>query len=155
VARDADVEDGVDAAGLYVGMTRGRHTNTALVIARTPDKAVEHLADTMMRGKLEVTLDDARRASRIELGRAARDSDAQPRKDARRELASRIAAAEERRRALRNTLRETDASAANAEATGHGRPDSRSARRAGTDAYGQIGSRSLAPCLTHPACGCQ
>lgn len=121
------VGPGVDAAGLYVGMTRGRHTNTAIVIARTPDKAVEHLADTMMRGKLEVTPNDARRAARSELGRAARDSDAQLGKDARRALASRIAVAEERRRALRNTLRETDARAANGEATSHGRPDSRSA----------------------------
>jgi len=66
------VGPGVDAAGLYVGMTRGRHSDTALTIARNRDQAVERLADTMMRGQLEVTLDDARTAAFRELGRAAR-----------------------------------------------------------------------------------
>jgi energy-coupling factor transporter ATP-binding protein EcfA2 len=66
------VGPGVDAAGLYVGMTRGRHSDTAFTIARNPDQAVERLADTMMRGQLEATLDDARTAALRELGRAAR-----------------------------------------------------------------------------------
>lgn len=109
------VGPGVDAAGLYVGMTRGRHANTALTVARGPDKAIEQLADTMMRGKLEVTLDDARRAVRSELSRAARDPD-------REELAVQLAESDARRRALRDALRETDARAATVEATSHGRP---------------------------------
>jgi exodeoxyribonuclease V alpha subunit len=66
------VGPGVDAAGLYVGMTRGRHADTVLTTARDSDQAVERLADTMMRGQLELTLDDARRAAQRELGRAAR-----------------------------------------------------------------------------------
>jgi len=69
--RASYVGPGVDAAGLYVGMTRGRHANTALAIARDPEKAIKRLADTMMRGRLEVTLDDARHAAARELGRAA------------------------------------------------------------------------------------
>lgn len=68
----AMVGPGVDAAGLYVGMTRGRRMNTAVVIARTDDAAVDELASTMMRGTPEVTIDDSMRAARTELGRAAR-----------------------------------------------------------------------------------
>lgn len=66
------VGPGVDAAGLYVGMTRGRQADTVLTIARDSDQAVERLSDMMMRGQLELTLDDARRAAQRELGRAAR-----------------------------------------------------------------------------------
>ncbi|HRP99117.1 MAG TPA: AAA family ATPase, partial [Terrimesophilobacter sp.] len=58
---------GVDAAGLYVGMTRGRIANTALIVARDREEAIGQLADTMLRGKLEVTLDHARRSARSEL----------------------------------------------------------------------------------------
>lgn len=68
---------GVDAAGLYVGMTRGRVANTAITIARDRARAIEQMADTMLRGQLEVTLDDSRRAALSELGRAAR-TPAQP-----------------------------------------------------------------------------
>lgn len=66
------VGPGVDAAGLYVGMTRGRRSNTVMTVARNLDQAIDQLADTMMRGRPEVTLDDARRESLRELGRAAR-----------------------------------------------------------------------------------
>lgn len=66
------VGPGVDAAGLYVGMTRGRHSDTVLTIARNSDQAVERLANTMIRRQLEVTLDDARTAALRELDRAAR-----------------------------------------------------------------------------------
>ncbi|MBO1740741.1 AAA family ATPase [Leifsonia sp. TF02-11] len=108
---------GVDAAGLYVGMTRGRASNTALTIARDAEKAIEQLADTMLRGRLEVTLDDARRAAYRELGHAAREPQ-------RQRLAAQAAEADARARALQDALREIDARAATLEAAGHGRPDS-------------------------------
>ncbi len=69
---DAIVGPGVDAAGLYVGMTRGRSRNEALVIARSAPEAIDALSATMMRGKLELSVTDATSAARQELGRAAR-----------------------------------------------------------------------------------
>ncbi|ODT25919.1 AAA family ATPase [Microbacterium sp. SCN 69-37] len=68
----AVVGPGVDAAGLYVGMTRGRLRNEAIAIARDAASAREQIADNMMRNRMEVSLDDSRGAARIELGRAAR-----------------------------------------------------------------------------------
>ncbi|WP_370651865.1 AAA family ATPase [Microbacterium sp.] len=68
------VGPGVDASGLYVGMTRGREHNVAITIARTPVAAREVIAETMLRGTVEVTIDDGARAARVELGRAARES---------------------------------------------------------------------------------
>lgn len=117
------VGPGVDAAGLYVGMTRGRQSDTALAIARTPDKAIERLAETMLRGQLEVTLDDARRAAHNELRRATRDPHAYPGHDARREIATQIRAADERRRAVREAFQHLDVRAAAQEAIGHARAD--------------------------------
>ena len=66
------VGPGVDAAGLYVGMTRGRAHNEAVVIATTDAAAREKIADSMLRGTPEVTIDDSLRAALTELGRAAR-----------------------------------------------------------------------------------
>ena len=66
----------VDAAGLYVGLTRGRMHNSAIVVARTNADARECLADAMQRGKPELTMQDAMRAARAELQRAARVRDA-------------------------------------------------------------------------------
>jgi exodeoxyribonuclease V alpha subunit len=65
------VGPGVDAAGLYVGLTRGRHANEALVIATTDAAARETLASAMLRGIPEVTIADAIEAARAELRRAA------------------------------------------------------------------------------------
>lgn len=110
------VGPGVDAAGLYVGMTRGHTSDIAFMVDRDPDQAIERLADTMMRGQLEVTLDDAHSAARRELGRASRA-------DIGGELVERIKEAEERRRASRDALRRLDARRAAAEAAGHGRID--------------------------------
>jgi len=62
----------VDAAGLYVGLTRGRLHNTAIVVARTDADAHELLADSMQRGMPELTMQDAVRAAQAELWRAAR-----------------------------------------------------------------------------------
>jgi hypothetical protein len=52
-------------------MTRGRISNQALVVAASDAAAREMLADTMMRGILEVTIADAIEAARSELRRAA------------------------------------------------------------------------------------
>lgn len=60
----------VDAAGLYVGLTRGRLHNIAIVVARTDAGAREGLADSMQRGTLELTMQDAVRAAVAELRRA-------------------------------------------------------------------------------------
>lgn len=66
------VGPGVDASGLYVGMTRGRHRNVAIVVAPDDADAVEQLAEAMVRGRQEVDLGDARVAAQRELDRAAR-----------------------------------------------------------------------------------
>ena len=66
------VGPGVDAAGLYVGMTRGRVHNEAIAIARSDAAARERVADSMMRGIPEVSVDDSIRIARSELGRASR-----------------------------------------------------------------------------------
>jgi hypothetical protein len=68
------VGPGVDASGLYVGMTRGRVRNEAIAIARSAAAAREQVADSMMRGTPEVSIDDSVRAARMELGRAARSA---------------------------------------------------------------------------------
>ncbi|WES63925.1 AAA family ATPase [Microbacter sp. GSS18] len=65
------VGPGVDASGLYVGMTRGRVRNEVIAVARTDALARDAIADSMMRGTIEVTIDDARRAALTELRRAA------------------------------------------------------------------------------------
>ncbi|MBT8798446.1 AAA family ATPase [Microbacterium flavum] len=67
------VGPGVDAAGLYVGMTRGRLRNDAIALVKPHQTAAGVIADAMMRGLPEVTIDDSQAAARAELGRAARD----------------------------------------------------------------------------------
>ena len=66
----------VDAAGLYVGLTRGRVHNIAIVVARTDAVARECLAESMQRGTPELTMQDSVRAARAEIRRAARDREA-------------------------------------------------------------------------------
>ncbi|TDN92218.1 uncharacterized protein (TIGR04255 family) [Microbacterium sp. BK668] len=66
----------VDAAGLYVGLTRGRLSNVAIVVARTDAAARECLAESMQRGTPELTMQDAVRAAQAELRRAARNREA-------------------------------------------------------------------------------
>lgn len=63
----------VDAAGLYVGLTRGRLHRVAIVVARTDGAARESLADSMQRGIPELTMQDAVRAAQAEVRRAARN----------------------------------------------------------------------------------
>jgi exodeoxyribonuclease V alpha subunit len=62
----------VDAAGLYVGLTRGRTDNTALCVATSREDGVRQIAESMTRGQTEVTIDDSRLAATIDLARAAR-----------------------------------------------------------------------------------
>lgn len=69
------VGPGVDASGLYVGMTRGRAHNEAIAIARRQDAAVTAIADSMMRGVPEVSVEDSRQAALVELRRAATAAD--------------------------------------------------------------------------------
>ncbi|KQP70609.1 hypothetical protein ASF40_12715 [Microbacterium sp. Leaf288] len=66
----------VDAAGLYVGLTRGRLSNVAIVVARTDAAARECLAESMQRGTPELTMQDAVRAAQAEVRRAARNREA-------------------------------------------------------------------------------
>lgn len=66
----------VDAAGLYVGLTRGRLHNVAIVVARTDAAARECLAESMQRGTPELTMQDAVRAAEAEVRRAARNREA-------------------------------------------------------------------------------
>lgn len=66
------VGPGVDAAGLYVGLTRGRRWNAAFAVAGTAEAARVELADTMVRGVPEPTLEESRAAAQIDLNRAAR-----------------------------------------------------------------------------------
>lgn len=66
----------VDAAGLYVGLTRGRLSNVAVVVARTDAAARECLAESMQRGTPELTVQDAVRAAEAEMRRAARNREA-------------------------------------------------------------------------------
>ncbi|MDR7113738.1 energy-coupling factor transporter ATP-binding protein EcfA2 [Microbacterium trichothecenolyticum] len=70
------VGPGVDAAGLYVGMTRGRTHNEAVAIADTVAAARDRIADSMIRGVPEVSIDDSIRAAQTELSRAARSPEA-------------------------------------------------------------------------------
>ncbi len=65
----------VDAAGLYVGLTRGRVHNVAIVVAQTDAPARDRLAESMQRGTPELTMQDAVRAAQAEMRRAARARD--------------------------------------------------------------------------------
>jgi ATP-dependent exoDNAse (exonuclease V) alpha subunit len=70
---DAIVGPGVDAAGLYVGLTRGRARNTVMVVASTKARATQRLAETMLRAGEEATVSDAARAARRDLTRSAQE----------------------------------------------------------------------------------
>lgn len=72
------VGPGVNAAGLYVGLTRGRHSNEAIVVATSASGARDELVEAMRRGVPEPTIEDSRKAVRIDLARAARLAQAVP-----------------------------------------------------------------------------
>lgn len=67
-----------DAAGLYVGLTRGRTRNQAIVIAHTRSAARGAIAQSMLRGTLEATVEQSRRAAKADLHRAARQPGLDP-----------------------------------------------------------------------------
>ena len=138
----AVVGPGVDASGLYVGMTRGRNHNEAIAIAGTGGAARDRIADSMLRGIPEVSVDDSLRAARTELSRAARPPMPAPWADhAQRPLGhildiDRVHAELQRREAIARgevdattqwlhatwrTLLDLDARIAGDTATGHGR----------------------------------
>lgn len=71
------VGPGVDASGLYVGMTRGRVHNEAIAIARTRDAAVAAIAESMTRSPIVVSIEDSRASAITELRRAARFVDSE------------------------------------------------------------------------------
>jgi hypothetical protein len=73
--QNALVGPGVDAGGLYVGMTRGRSQNLALVIATTDASAQAVIAECLRRGRTETTIDESRVAAIQDLSRAARRHD--------------------------------------------------------------------------------
>jgi hypothetical protein len=66
------VGPGVDAAGLYVGLTRGRQGNKVVVTSPTLKSARTELIETIQRSPIEETLEASRTAARTELGRAAK-----------------------------------------------------------------------------------
>jgi hypothetical protein len=66
------VGPGVDAAGLYVGLTRGRTANEVVVVASSTNSATAELAATMQRKPTEETLQKSRAAARQELMRSVR-----------------------------------------------------------------------------------
>lgn len=145
------VGPGVDASGLYVGMTRGRTHNEAIAIARTDAAARDRIADSMLRGIPEVSIDDAFRAARIELGRAARapergsappapwtdrtrrplgreldiDRVAHVRRERERELHQQLEVTREWLHRTRNTLLDLDARIAGSDASDHARVERR------------------------------
>jgi hypothetical protein len=65
------VGPGVDAAGLYVGLTRGKAHNTAVLVAPTESSAKSQLTEMMRREPVEETLEKSRAAAQAELRRAA------------------------------------------------------------------------------------
>ena len=141
------VGPGVDASGLYVGMTRGRVHNEAIAVARTDGAARDQIADSMMRGIPEVSIEDSIRAARIELGRAAR-SPVDP-------MRSQLAQMNEWMHATKRTLLDLDSRIAAQDAGGHGRAtaiapdahlidvrDSLLARyESGSQRYGELSNR--------------
>jgi hypothetical protein len=74
----AVVAPDVDAAGLYVGLTRGRHRNIAVTVARSDEEAIGNVSATMMRGTTELTIQDAMQAAKAEMRRAAREEALDP-----------------------------------------------------------------------------
>ncbi|MGH1524505.1 ATP-dependent DNA helicase [Leifsonia sp. L25] len=65
------VGPGVDAAGLYVGLTRGKQSNSVILVAPTEVSAKSQLMEMMQRGSIEETLQASRGAAQVEFNRAA------------------------------------------------------------------------------------
>lgn len=67
----AIVGPGVSAAGLYVGLTRGKRHNECVVVASNPAAAQRELVEQMMHGQTEATLDESREAVAREIDAAS------------------------------------------------------------------------------------
>lgn len=67
------VGPGVDCAGLYVGLTRGREQNEVILISSTPSSARTDLVQMMQRQPIEESIERSRAAALQELQRAASD----------------------------------------------------------------------------------
>ncbi|MGA0569070.1 AAA family ATPase [Rathayibacter sp. KR2-224] len=80
------VGPGVDAAGLYVGLTRGRRSNVIVLTTPTTKAAEAELVDMLHRGYIEPTITESQEAARTELRRAA----AEPASPARLESPARV-----------------------------------------------------------------
>jgi len=65
------VGPGVDSAGLYVGLTRGRERNDVVLTASTRSGARAELLEMMQRRNIEESIEHSRDAARQELRRAA------------------------------------------------------------------------------------
>ncbi|WP_431277868.1 AAA family ATPase [Leifsonia poae] len=65
------VGPGVDAAGLYVGLTRGKEHNAAILVTSGETSAKSQLIESMHRHVIEDTMEKSRAAARTELNRAA------------------------------------------------------------------------------------
>jgi len=68
------VGPGVDAGGLYVGLTWGKQHNAAVLVAPTAASAQSQLVDMMQRQTLEDTMEKSRAAAQTELRRPAQRS---------------------------------------------------------------------------------
>ena len=60
------LSDATDAAAVYVGLTRGRHSNTVHIIAGTLDQAREQWVAAAGRNRADLGLDQARAAAAAE-----------------------------------------------------------------------------------------
>lgn len=123
------VGPGVDASGLYVGMTRGRVHNEAIAIAWTACAAREQIADSLMRGVAEVTIEDSVRAARSELGRAAKVARDRGRRVGAEDGQSSARQLDEWLNASRVALSSLDARISDEESQGHGRAADSGGRR--------------------------
>ncbi|WP_307794857.1 AAA family ATPase [Leifsonia sp. TF02-11] len=65
------VGPGVDSAGLYVGLTRGRESNDVIVVAPTKSAARTELMEMMQRRPIEASIGQSRAAAEQELRHAA------------------------------------------------------------------------------------
>lgn len=127
----------VDASGLYVGLTRGRQHNEAVVVARSDTAAREELASSMMRGLPEHDVADAVRAAHRDLNSSARDAapeaaglERSPQDATEPDPSSELA---QWLRSARTALLTSNADAADREAQGHGRAVRRGFARTGFD----------------------
>lgn len=74
----AIVMPGVDAAGVYVGMTRGRHMNEIITLGQTRDAQITEIAEAIVTDNEAATVHDAKAAAQADYDRAAKPVDETP-----------------------------------------------------------------------------